>query len=480
MATKKSSTVEERLVKEALQRRINEHQVEQKQAQQYADGFLDRAALPWQKVFIKDPHSSKALFGERRAAKTSTLVIYSIYTALLTANSKILYIGLTSDSSQRAIYDEIFPNLIRTHQIPATLKGEDTITFSNGSIIYLVGVDSDKRQSEKIRGIKSSLNMIDEMQSFTQDTQKIIKEVLGPAAADTNAPTIIGGTAGQLIGDSYWYEITKENTRDNPINFSKKHPEWKVYRCSWKNNTAIDVQTGNRVCDNIQTYFDNQIKLNPDIIKSPSFRKEWNAEWILENTGAYFTHEIIDHHKKNPPTPWNQIRKNRVLTNEQLMNPSLIIDEPELPYCKQIVIGFDPAGSMRGDECGIIVVALYSDNHAYILEDASGHYNPAGYAMLINDLYLKYKADGIIVETNFGGKESFEYILHSVNSYMNIIPIHSKTGKITRAEHISALYTQGRVHHPLDINGIAKCKELEDQMCYLLLFHGIFVACSGD
>jgi len=29
----------------------------------------------------------------------------------------------------------------------------------------------------------------------------------------------------------------------------------------------------------------------------------------------------------------------------------------------RVVIGFDPAGSIQGDECGIIVGALYSDNH---------------------------------------------------------------------------------------------------------------------
>jgi len=54
-----------------------------------------------------------------------------------------------------------------------------------------------------------------------------------------------------------------------------------------------------------------------------------------------------------------------VPNNEQLMGrapmPTPLTKEQKV-HLIRVVIGFDPAGSIQGDECGIIVGALYSDN----------------------------------------------------------------------------------------------------------------------
>jgi predicted phage terminase large subunit-like protein len=111
-----------------------------------------------------------------------------------------------------------------------------------------------------------------------------------------------------------------------------------------------------------------------------------------------------------------------------------------------------------GDECGIIVAALYSNKQAYVIEDASDHYDPATYSKKIADLYHQYDAAAIVVETNAGGN-AILYALRSVNANMKIIGVHTHQGKTTRAEHIASLYSQGKVHHTKIF------KELEDQMC---------------
>jgi phage terminase large subunit-like protein len=189
-------------------------------------------------------------------------------------------------------------------------------------------------------------------------------------------------------------------------------------------------------------------------------RQELEGTLLRDIEGAYWTHQQIDQCRQ--PIPSDLIKgakKNQPLTNDQLMGRQPIIKfDPTIPYLLRILIGFDPSGSSEGDECGIVIVALYSNHHAYILEDCSGSYNPSQYAKIISDKYIQYDAAAVVVESNFGGKESFKYVLRTVNANMNVITVHSKQGKTTRAEHIASLYSQGKVHHT------QLFKSLEDQM----------------
>ena len=205
-----------------------------------ARAFVEAATrdVPWQRQFVYDRSPRRALFGERRGGKTSAMGVCAIEKCLARPNSKVIYVGLTQDSCTRVFYDEVLSNFRRRYSLPFDLTGGDTARFANGSLIYLVGLDATKKQKEKVRGLKASRILIDEMQSYTQDTSLIINEVLGPAAADTKADIILGGTAGNALGKNYWYEITRHNTREAPIAPSLLHPEWTVYRCEWQKNTA--------------------------------------------------------------------------------------------------------------------------------------------------------------------------------------------------------------------------------------------------
>lgn len=284
-----SKTYEEKLRQKLLKEEQVRFSSNQQRAINLADQFLNLITkdIAWQREFVLDTNTHKAIFGERRGGKTNVMAIAAIYKALQTPNIQILYIGLTQTSCQRIMSDQVLARILRSYPLPAKLVGQD-LRFDNGSIIYLIGIDANKKQKEKIRGIKSSLNMIDEMQSYTQDTQLILNEVLGPTTADTKASTILAGTAGDAIGKSYWYEITKDNTPANPISKSVLHPEWMVYRSSWKDNTAIDEITNQRICDNVQEYLNDLIQEHPGIQLTDSFRQEWGAEWIVLSSSLVY------------------------------------------------------------------------------------------------------------------------------------------------------------------------------------------------
>ena len=66
--------------------------------------------------------------------------------------------------------------------------------------------------------------------------------------------------------------------------------------------------------------------------------------------------------------------------------------------------------------------------------------------------------DRIIAETNNGGA-MVENTLRMVDPSVPYSPVWASRGKVARAEPISALYEQGRVHH------VGPYPRLEDQMC---------------
>jgi hypothetical protein len=61
-----------------------------------------------------------------------------------------------------------------------------------------------------------------------------------------------------------------------------------VWRSKWAENTAIDEITGRRVCDNVRSYLDEQKRKHPGIERTDSWRREWEAEWIILTTSLIY------------------------------------------------------------------------------------------------------------------------------------------------------------------------------------------------
>ena len=121
---------------------------------------------------------------------------------------------------------------------------------------------------------------------------------------------------------------------------------------------------------------------------------------------------------------------------------------PIQPALERIVIAIDPAVSTNpdSDETGIIATGLGVDGHGYVLGDSSGVYTPLTWARKAITQYELLSADAIIAEVNQGG-DLVEANLRS-NGYMGrIIKVHASRGKKLRAEPISGLYEQGKIHH---------------------------------
>ena len=130
------------------------------------------------------------------------------------------------------------------------------------------------------------------------------------------------------------------------------------------------------------------------------------------------------------------------------------------PDMQRIVVSCDPAvtNNAQSDETGIIVAGRGVDNHFYILEDKSGVFSPDVWIKRAIELYYKFDADRIVCEVNNGG-DLIEKLLRVQDCNVPYSSVRATRGKMLRAEPISALYEQGKVHH------VGYFKELEEQMC---------------
>ena len=132
----------------------------------------------------------------------------------------------------------------------------------------------------------------------------------------------------------------------------------------------------------------------------------------------------------------------------------------KVPSMRRIIVAIDPAttSGWDADETGIICAGLGVDGHGYVLEDVSGRFSPIEWARKAIALYTARKADRIVAEVNNGG-EMVEHTLRMVDGYVSFKPVHASRGKAIRAEPVSALYEQNKVHH------VGIFTKLEDQQC---------------
>ena len=187
-----------------------------------------------------------------------------------------------------------------------------------------------------------------------------------------------------------------------------------------------------------------------------------------------------DNRKNLPPSFFSQIitkyegtRLGRQELDAELLEDiegalwsSHLIEATRLPKdhpldLKRIVVSLDPAISALGRtriSTGIVAAGVGFDGHGYVLEDLTGKFAPNEWAMRAIAAYKRHKADRIVAEANQGG-QMVESTLRAVDANVPVKLVHASRGKITRAEPISALYEQARVHH------VGGFPELEDEMC---------------
>jgi phage terminase large subunit-like protein len=160
---------------------------------------------------------------------------------------------------------------------------------------------------------------------------------------------------------------------------------------------------------------------------------------------------------------WGSANENALWTYEGI-EATRVLDYPDLV---RVVVAVDPSGTHgeedeRSDHVGIVVVGLGIDGEAYLLEDLTVKAPPEVWGKIAVHAYDRHQADRLVGEINFGGAMVGAVVRAAASKErlnVNFREVTASRGKAVRAEPISALYDQGKVHH------VGAHPELEDQLC---------------
>lgn len=163
-------------------------------------------------------------------------------------------------------------------------------------------------------------------------------------------------------------------------------------------------------------------------------RRELDGELVSDVEGALWTRAIIEAHRGR------------------------LEDAAGL---ERIVVAVDPPGGdgPNADACGIVAAGV-KDGVVYVLADATVRgARPAEWGRRVAAVADAWGAGAVVVEGNVGQALVRDVIRAACGDRVKLVMRHAMTGKLDRAQPVSALYEQGRVRH------VRMFKELEDEMC---------------
>ena len=143
------------------------------------------------------------------------------------------------------------------------------------------------------------------------------------------------------------------------------------------------------------------------------------------------------------------------------------IPRQAIPQLTRVVVGVDPAmkSGEEHDESGIVVAGEGpgpdGELHAFIIDDLSLRGSPNAVMRTVAAAFHKWEADCVVLETNQGG-DFVRDTLRTVDSSIPVRQVHAMKNKVLRAERVSALFEQGKIHMA------GTFPELEDELCQLM------------
>jgi len=143
------------------------------------------------------------------------------------------------------------------------------------------------------------------------------------------------------------------------------------------------------------------------------------------------------------------------------------------PELIRVGVGVDPSVSTnpKSNETGIITAGVgmcsckgTPELHAFVFDDRSAVMTPDEWAKAVAAAYHAARADKVVPEVNNGGDLVISNLRTLGDPDLAILMVdgkpgvHASRGKLTRADPVSSLYEQRKVHHVGTLSG------LEDQM----------------
>lgn len=248
-------------------------------------------AHPKQLAAINDPARQVAHKCTRRSGKSRGLLRKFYADALTNPGSHQVYINTTIAEAKRIAWvgvtnpitferDGLYSINERYGSIATAHKVDHTLTFPNGSIIELLGLD-DERSIMKLLGGGYFRVWWDEAQK-ARNLQFAFQKVIDPALADHDGQFVMTGTPGDVCA-GFFYDVTRD---DKP---ELRKPGWSVHEYSALDNPAF----GDTPEERYKRTKGRAIERNGYRGDEPHLVREWDGKWVMEDAEfVYAVHAV--------------------------------------------------------------------------------------------------------------------------------------------------------------------------------------------
>ncbi|MCE8438681.1 phage terminase large subunit [Rhodovulum sulfidophilum] len=389
---------------------------------------------------LAGPARNIMLRGGSRSGKTFILVRAIIQRAINAPGSRHVIFRFRFNHAKTSVWSDTLPKVLKLC-FPALMVRFDKTDFyvelPNGSQIWIAGLD-DKERVEKILGQEYATLYFNESSQIPWGSVEMAMSRLAQKCA--LAPEIAAATGRAFLTLKAYFDC-------NPP--SKLHWSYQLFRAKVNPGTKEALPKPGDYAEMRVNPADNADNLPPEyfeVLASMSAAKRLRfeaGEWASDVNGALWALED----RKSPD--------GKTMPG---LDSLRVAAAPEL---RRIVIAVDPSGTRGdggGDNIGIIAAGVSFDGQGYVLQDGTCNLSPEGWGRRAVDLYHRHRADRIVGERNFGG-DMVRFTVSTADKDASFKEVSASRGKVVRAEPISALYEQGRVHHVGDF------PDLEDQLC---------------
>jgi len=296
--------------------------------------------------------------------------------------------------------DSAILNICPPWFMPEYESSKRRLTFPNGVLAIIYSGD----EPDQLRGPQHQKGWVDELAKFKYPQESWDNLMFGLRIGEE--PQVVVTTTPKPI------RIIKELINDNRTAVTRGHT------------------------------LENKDNLAPPFLKYILRKYEGTRLGRQELAG-----EILD---DNPDALWERLKIDELRVSQH-------------PDLTRIVVAIDPQGtdSEETSDTGIVVAGIAQIGdiiHGYILADLTLNGSPDRWAREAVTGYYSFKADRVVGEANFGG-DMVENTVRTVDKNVPFKSVHASRGKLIRAEPVSALYEQGRIHH------VGFFSDLEDQLC---------------
>ncbi len=362
-----------------------------------------------QRGFIESPAKRIVIRAGRRGGKTVGIAIKAVKQFI--EGRRVLYAAPTQEQVDRFWY-EVKQSLNIPLESGALYKNETAHLIEVPRSLQRIRAKT-AWNADTLRGDYADLLILDEWQLMNEDAWELVG---APMLLDNNGDAVFIYTPPSVrsIG------MSKARNKRHAAELYQKalldqSGRWAVFHFGSKDNPHISAEALEEISRDMSAL---------------AYRQEILAEDVEDIPGTLWKQSQID---------------------------KLRIDT--CPPLAQIVIPIDPSATSRdsSDEAGIVPVgkAMCSckgkpEMHGFVLADYTLRGTPNQWANRAIDAYEQFKANRIIGEGNNGGEMIETVIRYAAQARGLAIPysmVYASRGKETRAEPVSALYEQGRIHH---------------------------------